>query len=148
MRGAAASPALRGGATAGAGRIIAETFQSPVLGRYEIAEPRLLRKGKYGPVLRARDVEGKQLVALKVFNASEAYRLGALQSCASLEEAQRVTKAAFRSQIRALRQAHDAASAASPKQPEGAVVGLLDFSCDEAGQPAASEDGCFYMVLE
>ena len=122
---------------------------APVLGRYEPAEPRLLRAGKYGPVLRARDLRGKQLVALKVFNASEAYRLGALKNCGSLNEAQRVTQAAFRSQVRALRQASDAAAAAS-KQPEGfsAVVGLLDYSRDSSGQPAAADDGCYYMVLE
>ena len=53
-----------------------------MLDRYEPAtetrlQPRLLSTGRFGPVLRAKDVQGTTgPLALKVFNAAEAFHLG------------------------------------------------------------------------
>ena len=37
-----------------------------LVGKYEVGEPRLLGQGRYGPVIRARDVHSRELVAVKV----------------------------------------------------------------------------------
>ena len=36
-----------------------------LVGKYEVGEPRLLGQGRYGPVIRARDVHSRELVAVK-----------------------------------------------------------------------------------
>ena len=52
--------------------------------------------------VRARDVQAKQIVALKVFNAAEAFRRNSLAGCNTLEEARAEALRAFRFQVRAL----------------------------------------------
>ena len=58
-----------------------------LVGKYEVGEPRLLGHGRYGPVIRARDMHSRELVAVKVFNAAEAFHSGRLAGCTSLAEA-------------------------------------------------------------
>jgi len=36
-----------------------------LVGKYEVGEPRLLGKGRYGPVIRAPDMHSRELVAIK-----------------------------------------------------------------------------------
>ena len=113
---------------------------APLLQRYEPAEPRLLRSGRFGPVLRAKDLQTQQLVALKVFHAAEAYHRGKLPGCRTVAEAQEEVLRVFKAQVRALQRAQ------TPR--DSGVVQLLHLSSDSTGEPAAAADGCCYLVME
>ena len=80
----------------------ADAASKPLLSRYEPAEPRLLYTGRLGPVLRAKDLQAKTLVALKVFNAAEAFHRGNLPGCRTLPEAQDEVLRTYKAQVRAL----------------------------------------------
>ena len=126
----------------------------PLLGRYQPVEPRLLGAGRYGPVLRVRDLETNTVVALKVFNAAETWRrhsepggraTGVLAGCLSLRDAEAEVLRAFRAEVRALRRAHDEPSSG---RRSTAVAGLLHYSQDAFGEPTTAQDGLCYLVLE
>ena len=135
--------------------------------RYEVGEPRLLGVGAYGPVIRARDVHTKQLVAVKVFNAAEAFHSGRLTQCKTLADAQHATLQQFRHEVRVLQKlggaraddvALDAEDDAARLEREAwvddlpavphAVVELVDFSRDASHRPGRADDGCCYLVVE
>ena len=125
----------------------------PLLGRYQPVEPRLLGAGRYGPVLRVRDLETNTVVALKVFNAAETWRrhsepggraTGVLAGCLSLRDAEAEVLRAFRAEVRWLRRAHESSSGLSST----AVAGLLHYSQDAFGEPTTALDGLCYLVLE
>ena len=118
-----------------------ESAAPPVMDRYEPCEPRLLKAGRYGPVLRARDLQSKEVVALKVYNAAESWHHNALPGCRLMRDAEAEVLREFRKEVNALKRAH--ASATSP-----AVMHLVDFSRDTNGEPAAASDGCCYLVTE
>lgn len=128
-------------------------------GEWEVGEPRLLGQGRWGPIIRARHAHTLELVGVKVFNAEEAYRTGRVAHCASSHEARVRAFRAFCLEVSALKRlggAHPATLRASQTpnwlQELGscahAVVRMLGFSMDEEGQPAESEDGCCYLVME
>ena len=135
--------------------------------RYEVGEPRLLGVGAYGPVIRARDVHTKQLVAVKVFNAAEAFHSGRLTQCKTLADAQHahlVPKLLERRVLQKLGGARaddvalDAEDDAARLEREAwvddlpavphAVVELVDFSRDASHRPGRADDGCCYLVVE
>ena len=126
----------------------------PLFGRYQPFEPRLLGTGRYGPVLRVRDLETNTLAALKVFNAAETWRRHSepggratrvLAGCPSLREAEINVLHAFSAEVRALRRAHDEPSSG---RRSTAVAGLLHYSQDAFGEPTTAQDGLCYLVLE
>ena len=73
-----------------------------LVGKYEVGEPRLLGHGRYGPVIRARDMHSRELVAVKVFNAAEAFHSGRLAGCSSLAEAEAEAIAQFSHEVQLL----------------------------------------------
>ena len=126
---------------------------------FEVGEPKLLGHGTWGPVIRARHVHTRQLVAVKVFNAQEAYHSGRVAGCRSTHEARVRALDAFTLEVRALqqltgnqREADDDDDDAEWLQQLGAcpdaVVQMLGFSHDDEGRPSEAEDGCCYLVLE
>ena len=130
-----------------------------LVGKYEVGEPRLLGHGRYGPVIRARDMHSRELVAVKVFNAAEAFHSGRLAGCTSLAEAEAEAIAQFSHEAQLLQRVAGEGStpalggSAPPWLTElpscsGAVVSMLDFSKDEGGRPGRAADGCCYLVLE
>lgn len=127
---------------------------------YEVRDAKLLGQGRYGPVIRARDVRSKQLVAVKVFNAAEAFQSGKVPGLGSLAEARALVSKQFKHEVELLLQVHEpgrpAAAAGSAGDGAGwrlsscsqVVVGLVDYSRDGSGMPEAANDGCCYLVLE
>ena len=70
---------------------------------FEVGEaPRVLGHGRWGPVVRARDMRTKRLVAIKVFNPVHAYRAGEAAGCGNLHEAQQTVEREFGEEVRAL----------------------------------------------
>jgi len=147
--------------------LAAATAMNLLVDRYEVGEPRLLGVGAYGPVIRARDVHTKQLVAVKVFNAAEAFHSGRLTQCKTLADAQHATLQQFRHEVRVLQKlggaraddvALDAEDDAARLEREAwvddlpavphAVVELVDFSRDASHRPGRADDGCCYLVVE
>ena len=130
--------------------------------RFHLVEPRVLGHGTYGPVLRARDVNTAQLVALRVYDASDAFQSQRLSGCASLAEAQEQTLAHFKLEVSTMHSLHrgralpgvrselrlDQLPHHSRESCSRAVTALLDFSCDADGNPARATDGCCYIVTE
>ena len=84
-------------------------------------------------------MQGKQLVALKVFNAAEAFHLGKLPGCRTLPEAQAEVLRAFKGRVRALQR---------EMPTESTIVQMLDCSRDASGEIGTSPDGCCYLVME
>eukprot|EP00966_Prymnesium_polylepis_P116176 2685626-Prymnesium_polylepis.1 len=131
---------------------------------FEIVEPRLLGHGTYGPVVRARDVNTGQAVAIKVYDASDAFHNNRLSDCSTLAEAQERTLDRFRKEVRTMQSIHHPLEAAAsdsggalwlqqlPAHTKAncaqAVAALLSFSGDGDGRPARATDGCCYMVTE
>ncbi|KAL1527652.1 hypothetical protein AB1Y20_009038 [Prymnesium parvum] len=126
---------------------------------FEVGEPRLLGQGLWGPVIRARHVYTRELVAVKVFNAQEAYQSGRVAHCRSAHEARARALAAFTLEVRSLQQLTGSQTTISHEDGDSewllqlgacpdAVVQMLGFSHDGAGQPSEDADGCCYLVLE
>ena len=144
---------------------------------YELGENvRVLGHGRWGPVVRARHVQTKALVAVKVFDAAAVHRSGSLGSKApTLIEARLSCARAFATEVRALQRlswdehttvtdeppaqqqhgdtelcgtdADESWLAALPACPS-AVAKLLAYSHDGAMRPTSATDGCCYLVLE
>ena len=127
-----------------------------LVGKYEVGEPRLLGQGRYGPVIRARDVHSRELVAVKVFNAAEAFHSGRLQGSASLAEAEVEALRQFSHEVQLLQRvgrgggtpALGGAALTELPSCSDAVVTMLDYSKDQGGRPGRAADGCCYLVLE
>lgn len=130
-----------------------------LVGKYEVGEPRLLGQGRYGPVIRARDMHSRELVAVKVFNAAEAFHSGRLGGCSRLSEAEVEALGQFSHEVQLLQRAAGVGSTPAPgctappwltelPSCSGAVVTMLDYSKDDRGRPGRAADGCCYLVLE
>lgn len=132
-------------------------------GQFEVGEPKVLGEGIWGPVIRARHVSTYELVAVKVFNAQEAYQNGRIRGCHSALDARTRALRAFTLEVRALQQLTGFQSKAVSEAAEDdsaddwlqqlgacpdAVVHMLGFSHDDFGRPAEAEDSCCYIVLE
>ncbi len=99
--GAAPPPAFRvGGGMAGYGP------RARLCEHYEVEERGLLGNGTHGPVLRARDVRSGELVAIKVFDAAEAFHSGSLPRVASVDEAHELTFRRFAGEVEILIRIH------------------------------------------
>ena len=115
---------------------------------YEIGEaPRILGHGRYGPVIRARDVRTKRLVAIKVFDGSTLD-----EPARDLMRRQFATEAVALQRLSCDRhEGHvDEANAWACHLPAcpTAVQQLLGYSHDGAMRPSQAEDGCCYLALE
>ena len=104
-------------------------------------------------------MHSRELVAVKVFNAAEAFHSGRLAGCTSLAEAEAEAIAQFSHEAQLLQRVAGEGStpalggSAPPWLTElpscsGAVVSMLDYSKDEGGRPGRAADGCCYLVLE
>ena len=119
---------------------------SQVLEHFEVGtEPRLLGQGTHGPVFRARDVRTQELVAVKVFDADEAFRSGRLPRAASLEEAHELTFRRFESEVRMLCHVHGTGAGRIEEELglgcSSAMVGLRDYSMSPGCVPFHSHVG-------
>jgi len=126
-------------------------------GHYETGEPRCLGHGRYGPIIRARDIRTHELVAVKVYNAAEAFHSGRLTDCATIRDAEAEALLQFQHEVRLMKRAAGgkpaAGAADAPWLAElpdcsAAVVKMLDHSKDARGEPSRADDGCCYLVME
>lgn len=124
---------------------------------YDVGEPRCLGQGRYGPIIRARDIRTHELVAVKVFNAAEAFHSGRLTGCATLQDAETEALLQFQHEVRLMQRAGGGKPAAAARDApwlaelpdcSAAVVKMLDHSKDARGEPARADDGCCYLVME
>jgi serine/threonine protein kinase len=129
-------------------------MQRRLLDHFDVdREPRVLGQGTHGPIIRARDVRTSELVAVKVFDAAEAFHSGRLPRAASLDEAHELTFRRFESEVRMLCHVHGGPDGRASDDAPGlgcssAVVGLRGYSMGPASQPARAPDDCCYIVLE
>ena len=99
---------------------------------YEIGEaPRSVGQGRWGPIVRARDMRTKQLVAVKVFDGAAAFRAGtAPSSCSSSFAASEHAQRAFAHSVACLQRLswdrHESIAAA----PSGYSTGEEDAAID------------------
>ena len=86
----------------GAGTLILDRYEPDERSFEGDGRGHVLNDGRYGPVLRVRDVRKNREsnpVVIKIFNAAEAFYAGKMKECRDLSEAQKSVLGAYKAEV-------------------------------------------------